>query len=123
MNSPSLVRWGAVEATIATLAWAAPASLFNLVFPRKGNGPLILSSEAIAEGAMLVALVRLRVLQARSLGRPGTIGFPLAFYGVGLLLLATLVGTVIPAAHLSGIVLDIVFGPGLSVWQGLCSWV
>ena len=102
-------------AIIASLAWAA-ASFFNLVLPGKENSPLTLSAEAVAEAGMLVALVGLRVLQARSLGRLGVIGFALAFCGVGLALLATLVGIAISAAHLLGTLLEIVFGLGLLGW-------
>jgi hypothetical protein len=115
MNSPSLVRWGAIGAVVAGLAWAA-ASFFNLVFPGNENGPLALSAEAIAEGGMLVAILGLRVLQARSLGKLGNIGFTLAFCGVGIVLLATLLGVAISAAHLLGILLDIMFGLGLLGW-------
>src|SRR5687768_2117566 len=96
MPTSRLVRWGAVGAVIAGLAWAV-SGVFAFIFPGEQAGPLgstsaylIEAAHAIAEAGMLAALAGLHVLQARSLGRLGVAGFASAFVGTALVLVATL---------------------------------
>src|SRR5215207_328907 len=95
MPTSGLVRWGAVGAVIAGVAWAV-SDIFVLVGSGEGDGRLVESMDAIAEAGMLAALVGLHVLQARSLGRLGLAGFALAFIGVALVLVATLLTIIFP---------------------------
>jgi hypothetical protein len=94
--SSSLVRWGAIGAVIAGVAWAV-SDIYALLLPGEGEGPigstssyLIESADALAEVGMLAALVGLHVVQARSLGRFGLAGFAVAFVGTALVLVSTL---------------------------------
>jgi hypothetical protein len=96
MPTSRLVQWGAIGSMIAGVAWAV-SDLLALVFApgadeALGSPPfyLIESADAIAEAGMLAALIGLRVVQARSLGRLGRVGFVVAFIGTALVLVSTL---------------------------------
>ncbi len=121
MSTPRLVRWGAIGAVIAGLAWAV-SDIFALLFPGQEEGPmgstsyyLIESADAIAEAGMLVALLGLHVLQVRRLGRWGTAGFVVAFIGTVLVLVSTL-WAIILLDRFGTTVAGLLFGLGLLGW-------
>ena len=96
MPTSRLVLWGAIGSMIAGVAWAV-GDLLALVFApgadeALGSTPfyLIESADAIAEAGMLAALIGLHVVQARSLGRLGRVGFVVAFIGTALVLMSIL---------------------------------
>jgi hypothetical protein len=116
-----LVRWGAIGAVIAGVAWAV-SGVFAFVFPGEGPGPLgstsaylIESAHAIAEAGMLAALAGLHVLQARSLGRLGVAGFASAFVGTALVLVSTLL-VIIFLDRPGETLLTLLFGSGAICW-------
>jgi hypothetical protein len=113
MPPSKLVRGGALGAVVAGVAWAA-SDIFILLLTGEGYGRLVEWMHAIAEAGMLAALVGFHVLQARSLGRLGVVGFAIAFVGVALVLVATLLVVIFPelpeqAQHALGLL----FGLGL----------
>ncbi len=75
---------------------------------------LIESSDAIAEGGMLAALVGLHFRQAPDYGRLGTTGFTAAFVGTAFLLLSTVIWLLTAT---EGIVLDILL-PDVQLLSG-----
>jgi hypothetical protein len=116
-----LVQWGAIGGVIAGLAWAV-SDILALLFPGQEEGPigstsfyLIESADAIAEAGMLAALVGLHVVQARSLGRLGVVGFAVAFVGTALVLVSTL-WAVILLERFGTTVPGLLFGLGLLGW-------
>src|SRR5215204_1628501 len=121
MPTSRLVQWGAIGAVIASVAWAV-SDILALVFPGQEEGPtgstsfyLIESADAIAEAGMLAALIGLHVVQARSLGRLGVVGFAVAFVGTALVLVSTLLVLIFldrPGETLLGLL----FGSGVIGW-------
>src|SRR3712207_3378396 len=118
MPTSSFVRWGAIGAVIAGVAWAV-SDIFALLFPGEEEGPigstsfyLIESADAIAEAGMLAALVGLHVVQARNLGRFGLAGFAVAFVATALVLVSTLWAIVL-LDRLGTTVPGVLFGLGL----------
>jgi hypothetical protein len=116
-----LVRWGAIGAVIAGVAWAV-SGVFAFVFPGEQAGPLgstsaylIESAHAIAEAGMLAALAGLHVLQARSLGRLGVAGFAVAFVGTALVLVSTLL-IIIFLDRPGETLLTVLFASGVLGW-------
>src|SRR5215213_11136044 len=106
---------------IAGLAWAV-SDIYALLIPGEGEGPigstssyLIESADALAEVGMLAALVGLRVVQARSLGRLGMAGFAIAFIGTALVLVATL-WAIVFLDRFGETVPGLLFGLGLIGW-------
>jgi hypothetical protein len=98
MYSSDLVRWGALGALLAAIAWTVSGIVaFVLVQPPASNmGPqgslswyLIESSDAIAEVGMMGAVVGLHTRQTPSYGRLGMAGSLVAFVGAGLAALST----------------------------------
>ncbi len=90
MSSSELVKWGALGALLAAIAWTVSGIVaFVLVHPPATNmGPvgslswyLIESSDAIAEVGMMGAVVGLHVRQTPSYGRLGMAGSIVAFFG------------------------------------------
>jgi hypothetical protein len=121
MPTSRLVQWGAIGGVIAGLAWAV-SDILALLFPGQEEGPigstsfyLIESADAIAEAGMLAALVGLHVVQARSLGRLGVVGFAVAFVGTALVLVSTL-WAVILLDRFGTTVPGLLFGLGLLGW-------
>jgi hypothetical protein len=121
MPTSNFVRWGAIGAVIAGVAWAV-SDILALLLPGEQEGPLgstsfylIESTDAIAEAGMLVGLVGLYILQARNLGRVGVAGFLLAFVGTALVLLSTLL-VLIFLDRLGETLLGLLFGSGLIGW-------
>ena len=98
MYSSELIRWGALGALLAAIAWTVSGIVaFVLVEPPASNmGPqgslswyLIESSDAIAEVGMMGAVVGLHARQTPSYGRLGIVGSTVAFVGAGLAALST----------------------------------
>lgn len=121
MPTTSLVRWGAIGAVIAGVAWAV-SDVLALLFPGQEEGPigstsfyLIESADAIAGAGMLAALVGLYVVQARSLGRLGISGFAVPFIGTALVLLSQLL-VLIFLDRIGGTLLQLSFGLGALGW-------
>jgi hypothetical protein len=121
MPTSRLVQWGAIGGVIAGLAWAV-SDILALLFPGQEEEPigstsfyLIESADAIAEAGMLAALVGLHVVQARSLGRLGVVGFAVAFVGTALVLVSTL-WAVILLERFGTTVPGLLFGLGLLGW-------
>ena len=123
MKSSDIIRWGGLAAMLAGVAWAASGIVhFALVYPEAGAGPLgstamylIESAHAVAEAAMLGALLGLRARQAPAYGRLGTAGFALAFLGTVLLCAITVIAIITKDA-LGEAVLSSVFVSGLLGW-------
>jgi hypothetical protein len=118
MPTSRLVQWGAIGGVLAGVAWAC-SDVLALLFPGQEEGPLgstsfylIESADAIAEAGMLAALVGLHVVQARSLGRLGTLSFAVAFVGTALVLVSTLLLLVF-LDRPGETVLGLLFGLGL----------
>ena len=98
MSSADLVRWGALGALLAAIAWTV-SGIIALVLvqpPATNMGPqgslswyLIESSDAIAEIGMMGAVVGLHARQTPSYGRLGMAGSIVAFVGAGLAALST----------------------------------
>ena len=121
MSKPVLVQWGAMGGLVAGVAWAV-SDVLALLFPGQEEGPigsassyLIESADAIAEAGMLAALIGLHVVQARSLGRLGRVGFVVAFIGTALVLVSTL-WAVILLDRFGTTVPGLMFGLGLLGW-------
>lgn len=98
MTFSELVRWGALGALLAAIAWTASGIIaFMLVQPPASNMGsvgslswyLIESSDAIAEVGMMGAVVGLHARQTPSYGRLGTTGSIVAFVGAALAALST----------------------------------
>jgi hypothetical protein len=105
----SFIRWGALGAMLAQLAWLV--SGFVAFATVVGEGPEVLGfvplDEALNGVALvgtLVGLVSLHTWQAPSYGRLGSVGFLTSFLGVSLLL----VGLVL--SFLSGRILEQMLG-------------
>ena len=95
MGSLNLIRWGALGALLAAIAWLA-SGLISLVVPGQGTEALgtftyylleILFS--LASLGMLAGIVGFHARQAPSYGGLGTAGFLAAFVGVFFLLAST----------------------------------
>ena len=98
MSSSNLVRWGALGALLAAIAWVVSGIIaFFLVQPPATNmGPtgslswyLIEASDAIAEVGMMGAVVGLHARQTPNYGRLGTAGSIVALVGAALAALST----------------------------------
>jgi len=98
MSASELVRWGALGALLAAIAWTVSGIIaFVLVQPPASNmGPtgslswyLIVSNDAIAEVGMMVAVVGLHARQTPNYGWLGTAGSIVAFVGTALMFLST----------------------------------
>jgi hypothetical protein len=114
-----LVRWGAIGAFLAGVAWAG-SDIFALLVPARRDGLLVESLDAIAEVGMLAALVGLHALQAPNLGRLGVGGLASAFAGVALVLVATLVGILLLNSQLAQTLEPVA---GLMFAVGLLGWI
>jgi hypothetical protein len=111
---PSKRVWGgAVGAVVAGVAWAV-SDIFVLIVAGERYGRPVESMDAIAEAGMLAALVGFHVLQARSFGRLGVVGFAIAFVSVALVLVATLLVVIFPELpEQTQHALGLLFGLGL----------
>lgn len=98
MSSSNLVRWGALGAMLAAIAWTISGlTAFALVqSPATNMGPtgslswyFIESSDAIAEAGMMVAVLGLHARQFPSYGRLGMAGSIVAFVGTACVFLST----------------------------------
>jgi hypothetical protein len=117
MSSSNWIRWGALGALLAGIAWLA-SGIFSLV---TGQGAAELQSPhaelstfsyflleilwCIALAGMLVALVGFHARQAPNYGRLGTAGFFAAFIGLFFMLVSTVASLLAE----SGDVLDWLF--------------
>ena len=95
MSSSELVRWGALGAILAGVAWAV-SGLISLVVSGQGTEDigsfsyyLLETIFCIASVGMLGGLAGFHALQAASYGRLGAVGFYAAFIGTALMLLST----------------------------------
>lgn len=96
-TSPNLIRWGAIGAAIAGVAWALSGVVAFVFAGEYGNtdptGTLYFylyeGVHAIAWVGMLLALLGYHVRQTPTYGRLGTAGFMVAFGGTALMLLVT----------------------------------
>jgi hypothetical protein len=95
MSSSDLIRWGAVGALLAGIAWLA-SGLISSVIPGQGTEEVGTFSYyvleilfSIASLGMLVAIMGFHARQAPNYGRLGTAGFFTAFVGVPFLLAST----------------------------------
>jgi hypothetical protein len=90
MPSSNLVRWGALGAGLAGVAWIVagviPSAIPSVTVGQ--NFPPVLAIYAIALIGVMVGLFGLYARQARSLGWLGTTGFLAAFLGSALALVA-----------------------------------
>ena len=107
MLSAELVRWGALGAFLAGVAWVV-SGLISLAIPGQGTEEigsysyyLLETMFCIALVGMLGGLVGLHARQAPSYGALGAAGFYAAFIGTALMLLST-VATVLEAARIGG---------------------
>ena len=98
MSSSDLIRWGGRAALLAGTLWIV-LGLVSFAIPRPAAGPafqgtfsyyLVEVIFSLACIGMLGGLVGLHVVQARGLGRLGTVGFSLAFTGIALIVISTL---------------------------------
>lgn len=123
MSYSELIRWGGLAAMLAGVAWASSGIFhFALVYPAEGTGPmdelpayLIEFAHAIAEAAMLVALLGLRARQAPAYGSLGKVGFVLAFLGSAILAVITVFTTVTQGAG-GETFLTLIFVSGVLGW-------
>ena len=95
MSSSDLMRWGALGAVLAGVAWVV-SGLISLVVPGQGTEEIGSSTYylletifCIASVGMLGGLAGLHALQAASYGRLGAVGFYAAFIGTALMLIST----------------------------------
>ena len=95
MSSSGLIRWAAVGALLAAIAWLV-SGLISLVLPGQGTEEVGTFSYylleilfSIASLGMLVAIMGLHAREAPNYGRFGTAGFFAAFVGVFFLLAST----------------------------------
>src|SRR5918998_2037882 len=95
MSSSGLIRWAAVGALLAAIAWLV-SGLISLMLPGQGTEVvgtfpyyLLEILFSIASLGMLVAIMGFHTRQAPNYGRLGTAGFFAAFVGVFFLLAST----------------------------------
>lgn len=95
MSSSDLIRWAALGAVLAGVAWVV-SGLISVVIPGQGTEEVGSSSYylletifCIATVGMLGGLAGLHALRATSYGRLGTVGFYAAFVGTALMLIST----------------------------------
>ena len=97
MASSDLIRWGGLAALLAGVLWIV-LGLVSLAITRPVAGPafqgtfsyyLVEVIFSLACIGMLGGLVGLHIVQARGLGRLGTVGFNLAFTGTALIVIST----------------------------------
>jgi hypothetical protein len=95
MSSSDLIRWGALGALLAGIAWLT-SGLISLVIPGQGTEELGTFSYnlleilfSIASAGMLAGIVGFHARQAPNYGQLGTAGFFAAFVGVFFLLAST----------------------------------
>src|ERR671912_570295 len=95
MSSSGLIRWAAVGALLAAIAWLV-SGLISLVLPGQGTEEVGTFSYylleilfSIASLGMLAGIVGFHAREAPDYGRLGTAGFFTAFVGVFFLLAST----------------------------------
>jgi hypothetical protein len=92
MSSAELVRWGALGAFLAGVAWIV-SGLISLAIPGQGTEEICSSSYYLLETIFCIAsvgilggLVGLRARQVPSYGALGAAGFYVGFIGIALML-------------------------------------
>jgi hypothetical protein len=95
MSSSDLIRWGALGAMLAGVAWMV-SGIISLVIPGQGTEDigsfsyyLLETIFCIASVGILGGLAGFHALQAASYGQLGAVGFYAAFIGTALMLIST----------------------------------
>ncbi|HZY58049.1 MAG TPA: hypothetical protein VFE09_09680 [Rubrobacteraceae bacterium] len=119
MPSSNLVRWGAIGAMLAGVAWIASVVVNLAITSPQGptafslSSPLDEATYIVALAGMLVGLAGLHARQTRSYGRLGVTGFLVAFMGSALALLGLVLSLSARGEVFERELLDQVLGLGL----------